>query len=245
MSSTPSANVKLTHPLAPIWPPARLRVVTPRVELRLPTDGEIVALTDLAAGGVHAPEEMPFASPWTQREPDEVARRALQWHAQCRASWSPERWTLLLAVFVDGEVAGAQDLAARSFATLGEVSSGSWLGRGFHGRGLGTEMRAALLHLAFAGLGARSATSGAYDDNRASQRVSEKCGYAADGINVVERARGPLAPGGASTERAIELRYRITRAAWAERRRADVELVGLDADVLAAFGAAAHGSSTA
>jgi RimJ/RimL family protein N-acetyltransferase len=37
------------------------------------------------------------------------------------------------------------------FAVLGTVSTFSWLQPSFRRRGLGTEMRAAMLHLAFAG----------------------------------------------------------------------------------------------
>jgi hypothetical protein len=40
------------------------------------------------------------------------------------------------------------------------------------GRGIGAEMRAAVLHLASAGLGVREATSDAFTDNHASNHVS-------------------------------------------------------------------------
>ncbi len=46
-------------------------------------------------------------------------------------------------------------------ATLRTFDTGSWVGRRFQGRGTGTEMRAAALHLMFAGLGAREATTSA------------------------------------------------------------------------------------
>ncbi len=42
-------------------------------------------------------------------------------------------------------------------------------------------MRAAVLHLAFAGLGAQHAVSGAHDHNTASLTVSRKLGYRDDG----------------------------------------------------------------
>ena len=54
--------------------------------------------------------------------------------------------------------------------------------RSHHGQGIGTHMRAASLHFAFAGLGATDAISGAFDDNISSLRVSEKLGYQPDGI---------------------------------------------------------------
>jgi hypothetical protein len=42
-----------------------LRLRTPRLELRLPTDDELVELRELAHAGVHPPDEMPFAVAWT------------------------------------------------------------------------------------------------------------------------------------------------------------------------------------
>lgn len=145
------------HPAAAYWPPARLRVITPRLELRLPTDAELVDLVDVALAGVHDPQEMPFAHPWTDEPPELVARGLLQWHWSNRASWQPERWNMLFEVFVNGVIVGAQDMAGRHFRVQREISSGSWLSRAWQGRGLGTEMRDAMLHLAFDGLQAQYA----------------------------------------------------------------------------------------
>jgi hypothetical protein len=66
-----------------------------------------------------------------------------------------------------GEADQAQD-----FSLLRSVGTGSWLGTEYQGQGIGKEMRSAVLHLAFAGLGAQIARSGAYFDNEASLRVS-------------------------------------------------------------------------
>lgn len=94
----------------------------------------------------------------------------------------PGDWSLWLAVVFDGAVIGSQEVSGRDFAIRREVSTGPWLGRDFHGNDFGTEMRAAVLDLAFAGLGARYAVSGAYSDNEASLAVSRKLGYRDDGI---------------------------------------------------------------
>jgi RimJ/RimL family protein N-acetyltransferase len=53
---------------------------------------------------------------------------------------------------------------------------GSWPGRRYQRQGAGTEMRAAVLFLAFDGLGALAAESGALEGNDASSRVSGKLG---------------------------------------------------------------------
>ncbi|GAA3876378.1 GNAT family N-acetyltransferase [Streptomyces sedi] len=200
------------------WPLAGLRLRTPRLELRLPDDEDLARMAELAAEGVHPPEEMPFLVPWTDRPPHEQRLATIQHHWAARASLAPERWALNLAVLADGELVGTQELAARDFAVLRETSSGSWLGLPHQGRGIGTEMRAAVLELAFAGLGAEQSVSGAMEDNAASLRVSAKLGYEDDGVaRLVVRGR-PV------TER----RLRLTRERWLARRRTPVEITGLE-----------------
>ncbi|UCM88418.1 GNAT family N-acetyltransferase [Streptomyces marincola] len=186
------------------WPMLALRVTTPRLELRLPDTDELAVLADLAAEGLHPPEEMPFLVPWTDQPPAERARSVLRYHWLRRADWSPENWSLQLAVFVDGEPAGVQDVYARDFAVLREVGTGSWLGARYQGKGIGTEMRVAALHLAFAGLGAVEAVSGAFDHNAASLRVSEKLGYERDGVQRFAIRGRP----------ATEVRLRLSRERW-------------------------------
>src|SRR5258708_4778253 len=92
------------------------------------------------------------------------------------------RRALELAVIRDGVVVGIQGIGGRDFAVLREVHTGSWLGRRYQRQGIGTQMRAAVLHLAFEGLGAKSAVSAAFEDNPASLGVSRKLGYRDGGI---------------------------------------------------------------
>lgn len=164
------------------WPLAGLRVTTPRLELRLPDQDDLAALASLAADGVHDPAVQPFTVAWTDVAPERRAHNVLQYHWRCWAEWQPENWELNLVALRDGIVVGTQGISARDFALLREVSTGSWLGRTYQGQGLGTEMRAAVLHLAFAGLGAQCAVSAAFPDNPASLGVSRKLGYQEDGI---------------------------------------------------------------
>src|SRR5205823_3697427 len=105
------------------------------------------------------PEDMPFGFPWTDRPSPELERGVLQWNWRSLGNWTPEAWAFNPVVVVDGEVAGTQGMHADKFATMRTVFTGSWLGRRFQGQGIGKEMRAAALHLAFAGLGARRAES--------------------------------------------------------------------------------------
>jgi RimJ/RimL family protein N-acetyltransferase len=151
-----------------------LRLRTPRLELRLPTDEELVELRDVALAGIHPPEFMPFGIAWTD---DPELADFLGYHELRRREWSPGEWHLELAVRLEGEPVGVQAITATNFAATRRVMTGSWLGQRFQGRGVGTEMRTAVLELAFRGLGADAARSGAIDGNVASFRVSEKLGY--------------------------------------------------------------------
>jgi RimJ/RimL family protein N-acetyltransferase len=130
----------------------------------------------------------------------------------------PAAWNYNPVVVVDGEVAGTQGMFANDFASLGVVNTGSWLGRRFQGRGIGKEMRAAILHLAFAGLGAIEARTAFWHDNEPSRRVSERLGYEVVGERWVLR-RGV---------RDVEVDARLRRTVWEGRRRSDIELVGLE-----------------
>ena len=200
------------------WPLSGLVVTTPQLSLRLPSHNDLEALAELAAQGVHDPAVMPFLFPWTDAPPAERARATMQYHWRSAGEWKPEAWSLNLVVMVDGSVAGTQAVEGKAFAITREVSTGSWLGLQHQGQGIGTEMRAAVLHLAFAGLGATSARSEAFLDNPASLQVSRKLGYRDDGI---ERA---AVRGAAVTSQ----RLRLDRADWAPRRREDIQISGLD-----------------
>ena len=211
----------------PYWPLFDLRVRTPRLKLRLPTDEDLVGLARVAAAGVHAAAEMPFSTPWTLQPSPELERGVIQWHWRCRGDWTPARWHADLGVWWQGELVGAQGVLAADFAATRSVSTGSWLGRASQGKGIGKELRAAVLHLAFAGLGAAVARSGAFEDNPASVAVSRALGYFDDGDE--EHVRRGVA--------ARLLRFKLTRERWEATRRPDVEVEGLE-PCLPLFGAA-------
>ncbi len=205
--------------LVDYFPLIGLCLRTPRLELRLPTPEELGDLAAVAAEGIHDPAVMPFLTSWTDRPPEQVALAVIQRHWQRLGNWTPEDWTLNLTVFHAGHAVGQQGVWAHDLAITREVSTGSWLGRRFHGKGIGTEMRAAVLHLAFEGLGAQEALSIAFADNVASLAVSRKLGYTPDGFGR-QAIRGELS---------IEHRLRLTREAWERHRRIQVTVEGLQA----------------
>jgi RimJ/RimL family protein N-acetyltransferase len=200
------------------WPLFDLVVRTPRLELRLPEEPEFAALIELADAGIHDPDTMPFFVPWTDLEPAPRARETAKWLWSHRANWSPDKWTFTAGVFIDGHPAGMQDIGAEHFRAVRSVETGSWLGRAYQGQGIGREMREAILHLAFAGLGAEEALSGAFEDNEASLATSRAVGYEENG-----EGRGRRRDSSGRT-----LRFRMSRDAWEQRRRGDIEIVGLD-----------------
>jgi RimJ/RimL family protein N-acetyltransferase len=178
--------------LADALPALGLRVVAGDLELRGVTDDLVVELGALAARGVHDPARMPFTFPWTDTAPEEFLRSFAQYHWRTRAEFSPSGWDLNLAVLHRGEVVGVQGVGTRDFLVTRTGETGSWLGLEHQGRGLGTAMRQVMCAFLFDHLDFAEITSGAFDDNPASLRVSAKVGYVPNGT-VRRSRRGELA----------------------------------------------------
>jgi RimJ/RimL family protein N-acetyltransferase len=200
------------------WPLPGLRLRTGRLELRLPDASDLTALAALAEAGVHDPTTQPFAVAWTDVEPAERAISTMRYHWSCWGSWQPANWTLNLVAVRDGVVVGMQGMGGADFAVVREVGTGSWLGLRYQGQGIGTQMRAAALALAFDGLGAQFATSDAFVDNKASLGVSRKLGYVDDGI---ERR---MVRGKPRESR----RLRLDKVSWQSHRSIPVTITGLE-----------------
>jgi RimJ/RimL family protein N-acetyltransferase len=201
------------------WPVLGLRLRTPRLELRLPTDDELPALARTAVNGVYRTGERPFLSRWPERPAAEVARTVVQRQWRKRGAWTSAHWALELAVFDDsGQLLGTQEVRAKDFAQLREVETSSWLGVQHQGRGFGTEMREAVLHLAFAGLGAAYALSASFAQNAASQSISRRLGYRPDGIQRDVRDGQVL----------ITQRFRLSHEDWQHGSRTHVDITGLE-----------------
>jgi RimJ/RimL family protein N-acetyltransferase len=201
----------------PYWPLFDLVVRSPRLELRLAREEEFIEMVDLIDAGIHDPATMPFSIPWTDAPLPQRQRDSYQWWWGRRAAWRPEDWTFDATVFLDGTIIGAQSIAAKQFATLRGVSSGSWLGQAYQGKGYGKEMRSAMLHLAFEGLGAVVAYSGAFFDNAASLATSRSLGYRENGRQR-ELRRG---------EAAEIINLRLDRDDWFSSERPPCTIDGL------------------
>ncbi|HET9443140.1 MAG TPA: GNAT family protein [Acidimicrobiales bacterium] len=201
------------------WPLFGLTVRTPRLELVGVDDALAARLATLAAGGIHDPDTLPFAAPWTDEPSPVLERKAMQHVWRSRAEWTADTWHLNLATLVDGEVVGTQGVGSHGrWTVLRVVGTGSWLGRAHQGRGIGKEMRAAVLHLAFAGLGAVEARTDAFEDNPASLGVTRALGYEPNGYGRHARRDQPTRM----------LSFVMTRERWESRRRDDIVVEGLE-----------------
>ncbi|HEY8201376.1 MAG TPA: GNAT family protein [Actinomycetota bacterium] len=215
-----NGNADLSR-ISAVWPLYGLRIRTPVLELRLPTLDDLAALATLGAQGIFA-EGDPYVSPvagWTEQPSPGLERALVQYHWRTLAEWDPWRWEFAPVVLHDGRIVGTQDAGAEDFPVVRSVSTTSWLGLAFQGRGLGREMQDAILHLAFAGLGARVAYTSAWEENVAALRMARALGYQPNGTEL--RARG--------NEAAVQVNLVLERSDWERRRREDIEITGLEA----------------
>lgn len=197
------------------WPPHGVEIRCATTRLRAVRESDFAALLALKDEGIADPElPMPFIAAWHEGpDVDCIAH----WYATM-ANFSPQRWTLTFVVIDDGEIAGIYDLMGVDAPALRSLETASWLARRFHGRGLGTRARQMVASFAFDHLGIEEMRSGAHVGNTASRRVSEKCGYVANGTQRVP------APGGYTTD----VRYLLTPETF--RRPAEpIDVVGAQA----------------
>lgn len=214
----PPRRTDAPSPEAADGPFTRLRVLTPRLSLEPIDDAMARRLADLASRGVHKPDTMPFAFPWTDAPAHELEANTVEFHRGNRADLQPHRWAVNFAVVADGALVGSTGLGAEAFPASRRFETGSWLGLEFQGRGLGKEMRLATLHLGFLGLDALVATTHAFHDNAASLGVTESLGYRQVGEEQRQR-RGRL-----DTSLAFEITADDFRA---RLRRDDIRLEGV------------------
>ena len=204
-----------------IYAPLDVRVVTPRLELRGATDDLLARVAPLVRSGKASDNPPPYDDPFWAYEsnPDVRVNKWLQGVWRARGTVKPGLWRLPFVVIVDDEPVGMQDLIGNEFDSFGTVETFSWLSTDARRRGVGTEMRAAILHLAFDGFDAQEAHSEANIDNAGSNGVSERLGYEPNGTAWAECDGKPV----------LGQRWRLVREAWTPRRRDDITVDGLEA----------------
>lgn len=188
------------------------------MELRLPDLELLDELASLAAKGIHPPETTPFGAAWTDLPSPELERSAVRWNLLQMGGWRTDAWSFDPVVLHAGSVVGTQGIAADNFSVTRSFRTGSWLGREHQGRGMGREMRSAILHFGFVCLAARVAESTAFLDNQASLGVSRSLGYEENGRSVVARRGLP----------AEQVAMRLTRAQWELSEPPGVQVEGVE-----------------
>lgn len=174
--------------------------------LRGMTESDALALGEAVPDDVTTSPDVP-----------DLGHRVEQTYWRQMGTWRTEDWVLPFAVVRDEELLGVQALEGKDFAVRRVVDSYSWLVPSARGQGVGSRMRAAVLELAFTGLGAQWAVTEAYADNAASLGVSRRLGYVANGFQIEKRDDGS---GPVRTEHLV-----LAASGW--RRPWPVEISGL------------------
>ena len=201
------------------WPLFDLRLSTPDLRLRPMTEADLAPIADLLPDDV---EQHP--GPASYGFGDSRVSRGIVFHQaywRAHGTWRPEAWWLSFVVHTaDGEILGVQELVASDFPTLRTVDSSSFLVTAARGRGLGKQMRTAVLALAFGPLAAEAAITSAWHDNHASLGVSRALGYQPNGESLHAH------PGRVDVLKHL----RLLRADWlASGLGGQVEITGADA----------------
>ena len=204
------------------WPLHGIRLRTADLDLRVMTEADLAGLCALL------PDDLsmnPHATTYAGLD-DRANRRAVLVQGYWRALglWSPDDWALPFVVRSAGEVVGAQWLEGPDWRADHLVDSSSWLVPAARGRGLGKQMRAAVLALAFGPLGADAAVSSAVVDNAASLGVSRALGYRETHRSVLEHSGETLQ------------HVRLERAAWERSGQAHEVVIAGATPALPLFG---------
>ena len=158
------------------WPTHALRLTAGDVVLSGTTEADALHLAAVVPADLeHDPSFPAFLTP---------GQKVLRQYWREAAGWSVDDWVLPFTVRRAGAVVGVQALEAKEFAVRRTVETYSWLVPSVRGTGLGKQVRAMVLELAFGHLGAAYAVTEAWEDNHASLGVSRALGYAPNGLDV-------------------------------------------------------------
>ncbi|KRC89441.1 hypothetical protein ASE25_07480 [Terrabacter sp. Root85] len=168
------------------WPLHGIRLHTADLDLTVMTEADLPTLWALLPDDL---ELNPHATTYAGLDVPANRRAVLaQGYWRALGMWSPDDWALPFVVRSAGAVVGAQWLEGPDWRSDRTVDSSSWLVAGARGRGLGRQMRAAVLALAFGPLRAEAAISSAVVDNAPSLGVSRSLGYHDTHRSVLEHS---------------------------------------------------------
>lgn len=205
-----------------MWPAHGIHLRTADLDLRVMTEGELGVLAAALPDDV---EMNPHATRYAGLD-ERANRRAVLAQGYWRALglWSPDDWALPFVVRSRGELVGVQWLEGPDWRSDHTVDSSSWLVMSARGRGLGKQMRAAVLALAFGPLAAEAAVSSAVVENASSLGVSRALGYRDTHRSVLEHSGETLQ------------HVRLDRATWVASAQAHGVVIDGVAPALPLFG---------
>ncbi len=201
------------------WPLFDLRLSTPGLRLRPMTEADLGPIADLLPDDVEQDPGMASYDFGDARVDRGIVSHQGYWRAY--GTWRPQAWRLNFVVrSAAGEILGVQELEGTDFPALRTVDSSSFLVPAARGRGIGKQMRTAVLALAFGPLEAEAAITSAWHDNHASLGVSRALGYQPNGESLHAH------PGRVDVLKHL----RLLRADWLASGAGDlVEITGFDA----------------
>lgn len=176
------------------WPLFDLRLRLGELLLRPVTEADLPLLVSILPQDLELDPSLP--------EDRGLAVHQGYWRAQ--GHWSADDWALWFLVQSGEQVVGVQVLEGAQFPVLRTVDSSSWLVASARGRGIGKQMRRAVLDFAFGSLGAQAAITSAWHDNHASLGVSRALGYQPNGEHLQRR----------DAEADVMVHLRLLRAQW-------------------------------
>ncbi len=173
----------------------RAQMTTDRLTLRWLIPDDAQRLTELASNWNVARMLARLPYPY----PENGAEDWLATHADMRTRGHGSPYAITLAGTLIG-VVGVERMDD------GRVELGYWLGEPYWGHSYATEAAKAATHIGFADLGVGTLTSGHFEENAASGRVLQKCGFRYTGTSM----RPCLARG----EDMASVDLAMTRDAW-------------------------------
>lgn len=188
--------------LAQVWPVFGLVLESPRLRLHAASARDIVAIGTNSYYGSGPRRGAAFTAA-------ELFARAV---ARSVADWEVENWNIVFAVWRDDEIVGLQELSAQDFPRMRIVETPAWVVPEYRNKGIGQEMRRAVLYLAFHELHAVAAHADPLVANHTAIQVNRLLGY------MPRLDRGPHGD---------RLPMALTEEAWRQGSQLSIRVIGL------------------
>lgn len=190
----------------------RLKIVCGPVTLGIPTAEETFLLAKIVHEGLFPDGESTLGDWYNIDDPVGNARKvvAYQFSAWNITETPPGKFPKMPFAIRNStqQTVGVQSIhtEAEPFRVSRELGTGSWIDPMQRNQKLGFHARCAMLHVGFDIFGADSMLTSTLTHNAASNRVSQRCGYAKDGLEVRVQ----------NGQKIVLQRYRMDRGMWLE-----------------------------